>query len=100
MKTLSDFADELDRMQKGIESIPGKVSLDEILTNDFMQSHTKFHSFDELLQAGGFGTTTEEFEAVPDDVFDAYISENTDFKSWQEMHDSAFEKYLSSKLGL
>lgn len=100
MKSLIDFANALDQLQEDLGPMPYKVNLYEILNDSFMKSHTKFHSFNEFLSSGGFGTTTEEFESVPEKVLDAYVQKNTDFNSWQELYESASNEYVSEKLGL
>ncbi|HCW3514232.1 TPA: hypothetical protein OXE21_003838, partial [Clostridioides difficile] len=48
---------------------------------------------------GGYIVNSEEdFLAIPDNEFDSFIVENTDFPNWQTMLDTAYSKYLKSCL--
>ncbi|MCJ0225778.1 hypothetical protein JY758_19685 [Clostridioides difficile] len=95
----------LKRFQKKIEKIEqnSKSEFDKIrtiiLNKKFMNQHTNFDSFDELLTFGGYIVNSEEdFLAIPDNEFDSFIFENTDFPNWQTMLDTAYSKYLKSCL--
>ncbi|EGT3685956.1 TPA: hypothetical protein SHW33_002081 [Clostridioides difficile] len=95
----------LKRFQKKIEKIEqnSKSEFDKIrtiiLNKKFMNQHTNFDSFDELLTFGGYIVNSEEdFLAIPDNEFDSFIVENTDFPNWQTMLDTAYSKYLKSCL--
>jgi len=92
----------LKQMQKAAKELQNtkQVSFDELFTETFMKKHTDFTSFEELLESGGFEVNSQEdFESIPDDVFDKHIAEHTRFSSWQEMLDSAATEYAARKLG-
>lgn len=100
---LKDFEKSLERMQKQAESLSGTHSVDlkELLTDRFMREHTRFSSFDQFLKAGGFVVNSKsDFEAIPDDVFDEYVSKSTNFRSWKDMLDTATQAYVDRRLGL
>ena len=89
----------LKRFQKKIEKIEqnSKSEFDKIrtiiLNKKFMNQHTNFDSF------GGYIVNSEEdFLSIPDNEFDSFIVENTDFPNWQTMLDTAYSKYLKSCL--
>lgn len=42
----------------------------------------------------------DDFEALSNDAFDKYVSEKTDFSSWDEMYSEAIDLYLDDQLGL
>ncbi len=97
-----DLQKELERMQKAAEELDGdhEVPFSELFTEPFMRKYTSFASFDDLLKAGGFhAETTEEFEAIPDELFDAHIAATTQFASWEDMLERATTDYVSRKLG-
>ena len=48
---------------------------------------------------GGYGTTKEEFETIPDAEFDEYVRSTTDFESWLDMQEAAGAAYISKRLG-
>lgn len=81
-------------------SQPKAITLSELFTTSFMQEYTIFSSFDGLLAAGGFKVRSqEEFENIPDDVFDQHIAATTKFKNWSEMFDEAAIQYALIVLG-
>jgi hypothetical protein len=78
-----------------------EVPMREIFSNGFMSKYTDFSSFDELLDASGFKVATkEDFAAIPDDQWDAFIAARTRFSSWKEMKEKGGRDYSSRKLGL
>jgi len=97
---LDDFKREINDTIEKIESLDGaQVDFDESFTIEFMQNHAGVSSFDAFLKRGNFKVEKQEdFEAIPDDVFDNYVKENTDFSSWEEMFDAATDEYLDSQL--
>lgn len=107
---MSTNLDGFDKMMDSLKSLAQKakelegihtVSFDKLFTESFMEKHTDYSSFDEFLKAGNFVVNSQEdFEAIPDDVFDQYISQATDFGSWEDMLSKATNDYLSSKLSL
>ncbi len=102
VKGLKEFEKELKKLQKNVEKLGGEhqVPLSDLFTLSFMQKFTEFESFDDFLSAGNFKVDSQEdFEAIPDEDMDRHVSETTSFDSWQEMLDTAGEKYLTKKLG-
>lgn len=89
----------LDKLLKNAEKLQGssQVSLADIITDEFVSIHSKYASFDELLADIGV-TTKEEFIALPDEKFDAFLAENTEFESWEEMQKQGAVAYARSKL--
>lgn len=98
MKVTSDLSG-LKKLQKNMEKLQGsrEVSLTEIITDDFVSSHSKYAGFDELLADIGV-TTKEEFIALPDEKFDAFLAANTEFESWVDMQKQGAAAYARSKL--
>lgn len=93
---LQELADKAKELEGGHE-----VSFDELFTEQFMSTHTNFSNFNELLDASPFEVNSnEDFEAIPDDEFDKYISQVTKFESWECMLEKASCEYAASQLGL
>jgi len=81
-------------------STPQQVSLTELFTPNFMQSHTQFSSFEAMLKASGFAVeSVEDFLAIPDDKWDHFISQQTQFVNWQEMQEAAAAELIKKQLG-
>ncbi|PAV70851.1 hypothetical protein WR25_22881 [Diploscapter pachys] len=76
-----------------------QVSLGELLNPQFISAHSSFANLESFFAASGFkAETPEEFAAIPDDKWDQFVAENTDFEGWAEMQKSAHEAYLLSQL--
>ena len=93
---------ELKQLQKNAKKLSNtkQVSFKELFPNSFMKKYTSFSSMEELLDKSGFDVkSTEDFKAIPEDLFDKYISSNTKFKSWEEMLEKATSQYSIKKLG-
>lgn len=58
-------------------------------------SATEFESFETLLEASQWEVEDQEdFEAIPEDDFDTYLNENTDFPSWEVMFQTAAKRFF------
>ncbi len=97
-----DLQRELKKMKQNAEKLSRQkeVPFSKLFTPTFMRKYTNFSTFDELLNAGGFSAeTTEEFEAIPDEPFDAHIAATTKFRTWDDMLSTATEQYVTKQLG-
>lgn len=95
-KTLSTIADNARELE-GTHN----VSLDDLLTPEFVARNTRFADADALFNAGGFSTSSqEEFEAIPEETLDAFIRTESPFYSWQDMLSAAGGEWAARKLGL
>jgi len=97
-----ELNNQLEELNKRAESLEGthSVSFTKLFTESFMKKHTHVSSFDEFLQAGNFVVNSQkDFEVIPDDVFDQYVSKATDFCSWEGMCGTATEEYAAAELG-
>lgn len=77
-----------------------QVSFIDLFSGDFMKNHTKFGSIGEMLESSGHKVDSiEDFEKIPTQEWDAFVSKRTDFSNWEEMLKTAAEQYFSKKLG-
>jgi hypothetical protein len=102
IKGLKEAQDRLKKLADDAEELDGQsVPLSEVLTDEFVHTNSPFDSLDNLIKASGYTVESQEdFEAIPDEEWDRFISDNTSFDSWQEMIDSAGAIYAKNKLGL
>ena len=101
--SFDDLINSLKKLVDNVHSLEGThtVSFDKLFTKTFMEKHTDCSSFDEFLKVGNFVVNSQEdFEAIPDDEFDQYVSHATNFDSWADMLNQATKDYLSSELSL
>lgn len=92
----------LREMQEAAEELNGEhqVPISELLTEDFMRANTEFVSFSEMVDASGFTVkTADDFAAIPDDEWDAFVRVRTRFDSWKDLLANAVKKYAAKKLG-
>lgn len=93
-KTLSTIADNAKKLD-GTHS----VSLDDLLTPEFVAQNTRFANADALFNAGGFSTSSqEEFKAIPEDTLDAFVRAESPFDSWQDMLSAAGGEWAKRQL--
>jgi hypothetical protein len=100
---LSQLTRKLKDLERNARDLDGSqtVPMDQLLNDAFIKEHTKFSSLDDFLTASGFEiNSTEDFEAIPDDQWDACVKKGTSFSNWQEMMESAAADWTRRKLGL
>ncbi len=94
---------KLGDLQKRAEELDGThdILLAELLNPEFLSSCSRFNSLDDLLKSSGFEIKSmEDLKAIPDDAWNKFIRENTSYKSWEEMQQSASTAWARKKLGL
>src|SRR2546425_2142749 len=89
---LDQLQRKLKRLEQNAASLHGthEVPLTELMHPVFMRSCSSFQSFQGMLDASPFKVqTAEDFKAIPDAEWDAYVRTVTSFSSWQEMTKAA-----------
>lgn len=98
---MEDFMAKLDQTSKKAEILTHnpEVSFDDLFNRLFMIRHTNYDSIDSFLLAVGIDPTSQEsFDALPQTKLDEFVAANSQFSSFQEMHDTAVEKYIFGSL--
>jgi len=94
IKGLKEAQDKLQKLQD-----IKQVSLGQLLTPQFISANSEFENIDDLFQNSGFkADTAEDFAAIPDDEWDAFIAAKTRFPNWEEMQKAAFQEFLAQAL--
>jgi len=97
---IDELTKELDALSKKAESLNGEVSFDALFTEKFMRSCSRYNTFYQLLDDGGFDYSSDEaFEAIDESQLDSFIDQNTTFESWEDFEAAATELYAQNKLG-
>jgi hypothetical protein len=95
-RNLRDLADRAHRLGG-----QHKVRFDDLFPTDFVRRFTDFLTLDELFAASGFTIeSTDDFEKIPADAWDAFIAKNTLFANWEEMQRKALAEWTARKLRL
>ena len=100
---LDDFQRTLRDLKRRAQELDGEheVSFEELFSDAFMRKYTDYGSIDKLVEASGFKVQSQEdFAAIPDDEWDAFIRKSTRFSSWKEMMETATSEYVAKELGL
>lgn len=95
-----EFEKNLSDLQNKVEELAQEqsVSFDVLFDNGFMESHTEFSTFNDLLLAGHYEVhSQEDFESIPQSEFDDFISNHTPFDNWEDMLSSATTEYLTKQ---
>lgn len=77
------------------------VSFSELFTDDFMQEYTDFSSIEQMFEASGFKVESQiDLEQLPEDEWNAFVANYTQFADWQEMRSAAAAAGMKGRLGL
>ena len=96
-----EIESQLRRLQSKARSLDGihRIPIKDILTDEFISKHTRYASADEWFAQSPFEIQSQDdFEAIPDAEWDAYVRRTTSFKSWQEMLEKAGAGFVEKKL--
>ena len=105
IRGLDEMNRKLERMKKNAKELSGKheVTANDLLTPAFLQKHCEFSSFEQLVRSSSLIEKNEpitkgKFEEIPDDAWDSWIENVTDFPDWKSMLNAAIGEYGSKKL--
>ena len=99
---LDETISMLEGLQDQIEDLEGEhqVPFDELFSPEFMSTNTNFETIDQMIVESGFKVeTSEDFENIPDEIWDEFVSKWTRFENWSEMLIEAATTWASNSLG-
>lgn len=96
MKMIKIDTSGLDELQRKLETLSGthEISSNDLMTNEFISSETKFSSWEEMMEKGGVKCS----EDIQGEVFADFIRSNTKFESFEDMAGEAASLYFAKKL--
>lgn len=81
------FTSNFDRFQRDLErklqSVTGKVSLDALCPPAFMAKYTQFATIDEMFEASG--CTVEDVAEPASAAWNQFVAEHSQFDSWEAL---------------
>lgn len=101
IKGLDNLIKDLKKISDNAEKLSQKdsVNLRELFNDQFISKNSSFTSLGDLLDKSPFVVKSEEdFLAIPDDEWEKFITENTNFSSWEKMQDAAHSEWLDKQL--
>ncbi len=102
MNGFDDLAKHLDDLAQRAQDLDGQhsVPVAELMPPEFVSKCSSFGTIDALFEASPFKIeSAEDFAAIPDDDWDAFIAQSTSFKSWEEMQEAAATEWTTKQLG-
>lgn len=103
IKGLDELSRKLNDLAHRAEQLDGphEVPLSQLMTPTFLRACSQFSTVDELFQASGFKIESgEDFKAIPEGEWNAFIKANTSFDGWKQMLESASAEWTKKQLGL
>lgn len=77
------------------------IPVTELFDTTFVQAHTEFESFDEMVAASPSDAgSASEIETVPHREWDEFVAETTDFESEKALVMAARDHWVAEQLGL
>ena len=92
---------EFRRLMRNLEALETRrsVSFAELFPPAFVARYTKFATMEALVDASGYRVeSAEDFAAIPDAEWDAFIAANTQFGNWEDMQRVAGEQWAAAQL--
>lgn len=87
-----EFSRKLEDLARRAEDLEGEreVPLSELFPPSFVSVHTDFPDMETMLAKSPWDVeTVADFERIPGDEWERYITERTRFASWEEMQERA-----------
>lgn len=90
-----EFEGELGDLVDRLERIGGELPMTDLYPPVFMRTYTEFGCFRAFMDASPWLIeSAEDFDSIPSIAFDRYVSEHTDFASWDAMLRVAGREYV------
>ena len=101
MGSIDDTIKQLKRMQENLKKVDGTntYTFKELFNDEFVSQHTKFSNISDFLEPSGLDFSSQEaFRNIDINALDKYISENSDFSSWEEMKSVAGKQIIKKQI--
>ena len=98
---LDEFRRKLDRLSRNAQNVSGPVAFDDLFPPEFMRRYTDFTAMQAMADASGFKIDSQDdFEAIPDAGWDAFVRCHTRFSTWRDMQAKAGEEFVVRRLNV
>lgn len=91
----------LAELQERVEGLDGgeTVPMTELFPDTWMDNHTEHESIDAFIESSPWeGDTREQFTEIPDEPWDDYVGEQSEFDDWQSMLQSGATDWVERQL--
>ena len=103
MSGLDELERKLQQLADNAEAMDGghSIPLTEYCPPDFTAEHTDLATIEEMFEASGFTVETpEDFAAIPDAEWSAFITCRALFADWRTMQENAAADWICRGIGL
>lgn len=97
-----DLSNRLEDMANKANELNGtnNIELGQLLNEGFIQANTDFDSLNDMFEKSPFDVkTSDDFEAIPQEKLDEFISNHSKFSSWNTMLETASTTWFAKQLG-
>jgi hypothetical protein len=99
---MKELQKKLQDMSDNAKALDGEhsLSIDQLLSEEFLGKCSRFHSSDELIADSGLEmNTAEDFDGPLSEGWNSYIRENTSYSSWKDMLTDAGKEWVTRQMG-
>jgi hypothetical protein len=100
---MGNFRQKLDDLSRRARELNGQheVQLQDLMPTEFISGCSSYVSLEELFAASPFEiNSSDDFKAIPDAEWDAFIGANTSYATWEKMREAAVLEWTRRKLDL
>lgn len=99
---LDKFGKRLEKLTKNARALDGihEITFDKLYTQKFMNEYTNFKTLNDLIEKSGFEVNSiEDLNCLSENEdFNKFISQNTQFLNFEEMHKASIAEYTKQAL--
>lgn len=99
---LDDLEDALDDMLGDALDLgeTNEIAFTELFPPDFMRLYSEFDNIEDFFETSPWEVESQQdFRDIPEEPFDEYVANHTDFPDWETMQETAFNRYIERKIG-
>lgn len=98
---LDELEDALDEMLGDALKLgeTNEIPFTELFPPDFMRLYSDFDNIEHFFEASPWEVESQQdFHEIPQEAFDDYVANHTDFPDWETMQETAFNRYIERKM--
>lgn len=78
---------------------PNSIPFTEVFPEEFMKLYTEFETIEAFFEASPWTVEAQDdFRKIPEDEFDEYVDEHTDFPSWEIMLQTGQKRLIERRV--
>lgn len=98
---LDELEDALDEMLGDVLKLGeiNEIPFTALFPPEFMRLYSNFDSIEHFFESSPWEVESQQdFLDIPQDPFDDYVANFTDFPDWQTMQKTAFNRYIERQI--